>query len=151
MQNVLSVAKWFLSKESMTPKKLEKLCYYAQAWYVALFDNGPLFEEEIQAWVHGPAIVALRSEFQLYRWWKIIPRADFDDSDFADEEVSVLEAVYRTYSPLDGEQLEALTHHEEPWIKARGDKQPWETSTAPISLASMREYYGKKYEEAQND
>lgn len=150
MESVLSIAKWFLSKESMTHKKLQKLCYYAQAWYVTLFNDGPLFEEEIQAWVHGPVIAALYPEFSSYKW-EPIPQKDFDDSDFSDEEVSVLEAVYRTYSPLDGEQLEALTHHEDPWIKARADKQPWETSTAPISLASMREYYGKKYEEAQND
>lgn len=149
MQDVLSIAKWFLNKEPMTLKKLEKLCYYAQAWYVALFDNGPLFEEEIQAWVHGPAIVALRSEFQPYRWWEIIPRADFDDSDFSDEEVGVFEAVFRTYGPLDEDQLESLTMHEDPWMDARGDKQPWETSTAPISLASLGKYYRKKYDETQ--
>lgn len=150
MESVLAVAKWFLDKESMTHKKLQKLCYYAQAWYVTLYNNDPLFEEEIQAWVHGPVVAALCPQFADYRW-DLIPQQEFDDSDFSDDEVSVLEAVYRTYGPLDGEQLESIMRHEDPWIQARGDLKPWETCTAPITLASMREYYGKKYAEAQND
>ena len=31
---VSNVAKWFLSKESMTPKKLQKIVYYAYAWFL---------------------------------------------------------------------------------------------------------------------
>ncbi|MFP5528706.1 Panacea domain-containing protein, partial [Peptococcus simiae] len=54
MKSVIDVANWFLSKDSMTHKKIQKLCYYAQAWYCALYDGTPLFKEEIQAWVHGP-------------------------------------------------------------------------------------------------
>ena len=73
------------------------------------------------------------------------------DSDFSDEEVSVLEAVYETYGPLSGEQLESITHHEDPWIEARGNLKPWEPGTTPISIESMRKSYGKKYAEAQND
>lgn len=33
MRTVFDVAEWFLSKESMTNKNLQKLCYCAQAWY----------------------------------------------------------------------------------------------------------------------
>ena len=32
--------------------KLQKLLYYAQAWYLALYDV-PLFDDPIEAWVHG--------------------------------------------------------------------------------------------------
>ncbi|WFQ91019.1 hypothetical protein MFERI13461_00453 [Mycoplasma feriruminatoris] len=34
------ISDWFLSKESMTPKKLQKLTYYAEAWALALFNQG---------------------------------------------------------------------------------------------------------------
>ena len=54
MTNVRDIANWFLSHDSMTHKKVQKLCYYAQAWYCALYDGSPLFSDEIQAWVHGP-------------------------------------------------------------------------------------------------
>ena len=34
--SVFDIANWFLSKGEMTQKKLQKLCYYAQAWCYAL-------------------------------------------------------------------------------------------------------------------
>jgi len=34
--SVLNIAQCFLSKQGMTHKKLQKLCYYAQAWHLAL-------------------------------------------------------------------------------------------------------------------
>ncbi|WP_110558686.1 Panacea domain-containing protein [Helicobacter cinaedi] len=35
--------------------KFQKLLYYAQGYYTALF-NKPLFEENIEAWEHGPVV-----------------------------------------------------------------------------------------------
>ena len=43
------IAKCFLSKQSMEHKKLQKLCYYAQAWHCAL-EGKTLFSETIE---HG--------------------------------------------------------------------------------------------------
>lgn len=34
--SVFDVANWFLAHETMMHKKLQKLCYYAQAWFYAL-------------------------------------------------------------------------------------------------------------------
>ena len=149
MENVYTVAKWFLSQKSMTHKKLQKLCYYAQAWYCALYDGTPLFAEDIQAWVHGPVIPALYSVYVDYKWLDI-PAAPFDSS-FDQKTTDILEAVYNTYGNFSGDQLESLTHSEDPWINARGDKKPWETCTTVITCAAMREYYARKYEQAQND
>ena len=59
MASVFDVANWFLSKGSVTHKKLQKLCYYSQAWHCALYDGTPLFAERIEAWVHGPVIPEL--------------------------------------------------------------------------------------------
>ncbi len=150
MENIHDIANWFLSHDSMTHKKLQKLCYYAQAWYCALYDGTPLFSDEIQAWVHGPVIASLYPVYADYKW-TAIPKQDFDSSVFDEKVNAVLEAVYNTYGDLSGDQLESLTHSEDPWIHARGNLKPWQTSTAPISCASMREYYSRKYEQSQND
>ena len=53
MFTIFDIANWFLSKEGMTHKKLQKLCYYAQAWYLALYKN-KLIDGYFEAWVHGP-------------------------------------------------------------------------------------------------
>ena len=34
--DVVSIAAWFLTKDNMTLKKLQKLCYYSQAWFYTL-------------------------------------------------------------------------------------------------------------------
>lgn len=150
MENVHDIAKWFLSKDSMTHKKVQKLCYYAQAWYCALYDGAPLFPDEVQAWVHGPVVPALYPIYADYKW-SPIPREDFDASKLSPKALAVLEAVYNTYGDFSGDQLEELTHSEYPWKHARGDLNAWETSTNPISCSEMRKYYGRKYEQAQND
>lgn len=150
MLTVFDVARWFLSKESMTHKKLQKMCYYAQAWYCALFNEGPLFNEEIQAWVHGPVCPALYAKYSGYRWNEI-PKEEFDASNFSVNAVEALEAVYESYGEYDGDQLEWLTHSETPWQEARGNLKKWETCTNAISTEKMREFYWARYEADQND
>jgi len=149
VKNVREIANWFLYKESMTHKKLQKLCYYAQAWYCTLYDKGPLFEDEIQAWVHGPVIPSLYPVYADFKWTNI-PKSS-KPVRLDDQTVEVLDAVYNTYGGLSGDQLESLTHSEDPWKIARGNLQPWENCTKAIDIDDMRKYYGKKYEEAQND
>ncbi len=150
MVDVKDVANWFLSHEPMTHKKLQKLCYYAQAWYCTLYDGSPLFEDEIQAWVHGPVVASMYPQYADYKWTPI-PAIKIDNSSFEEDVINVLEAVYNTYGGFTGDQLESLTHSETPWINARGNLKPWEPSTSPITCASMREYYSVKYEQGQND
>ena len=150
MVNVRDVARWFLSQDAMTHKKIQILCYYAQAWYCTLYDGTPLFADEIQAWVHGPVIPSLYPVYADYKW-EPVPKENFDTSVFDAKVLDVLEAVYDTYGEFSGNQLESLTHSEAPWIQARGKLKPWEISTAPISCDSMREYYSRKYEQSQND
>jgi uncharacterized phage-associated protein len=42
----------------VTTWKLQKLVYYSQAWSL-VWDDEPLFPEEIQAWANGPVCPAL--------------------------------------------------------------------------------------------
>ena len=66
----IMIAKYFLTKESMTQKKLQKLVYYAYAWYIVSFNNNVnrikhlLFIEKPEAWVHGPVF---RTLYDAYR------------------------------------------------------------------------------------
>lgn len=91
MENVHTIANWFLNKEAMTPQKLQKLCYYAQAWYCALYDGTPLFEDEIQAWAHDPTIASLYPE-RINCWWLEIPKQK-EPPCLCEKEVVVLDAV----------------------------------------------------------
>ena len=153
MLNVLIIAAWFLYQSSMEHKKLQKLCYYAQAWHCVL-EGEPLFSDVIEAWVHGPVIPNLYRKYKQYGWQNIPQVRDFDDEVFSSGTLEVLKAVYDTYGGLTGLQLEALTHSETPWQHARGEfypDYPMATCTNPISIDDMRDYYAMLYERAQND
>ena len=140
MIGVREVADWFLSHSGMEHKKLQKLCYYAQAWHCAL-EGEPLFTERIEAWVHGPVIPELYSKYRGYGW-QIIPQVNgFDESKLSSQAQEVLRAVYETYGGLTGMQLETLTHSESPWQRARGGlypDYPLATCTNPISIEDMK-------------
>ena len=59
MASVFDVAAYILDKKGpMTAMKLQKLAYYVQAWQL-VWEEEPLFYEEIQAWANGPVCVSL--------------------------------------------------------------------------------------------
>ena len=148
--NVFLVAEWFLHKQSMTHKKLQKLCYYAQAWHIALL-NRSLFSETIQAWIHGPVIPALYAVYADYGWDKIPSVEGNASSHFKTDTIEVLEAVWNTYKDFDGNQLEALTHSERPWQMARNGIPATEPCENQITNESMHDFYIKLYRTSQND
>lgn len=148
MENVYDIANWFLFRESMSNKKLQKMCYYAQAWYAALY-NKILFRERIEAWVHGPVIPKLYNEYKSYGW-DLIPSPKEQPS-FCENVEELLESVYLTYHDLTGYELELLTHSEDPWINARNGIGCLVPSNNSISFEDMHNFYLKLYEEGQND
>lgn len=142
---VFDVAKYFLQKSnpnserSITHLKLQKLVYYAQAWHLAIKGKA-LFNEKIEAWIHGPVTPELYNSYKIYGFNVIdppkLPKVDLDkpQRDLVDE-------VWQIYGGLSGRVLETLTHQEDPWIKARGNASPESPSNNTISLDSMRLYY----------
>lgn len=144
--SIFDVANWFLSMSSMTPKKLQKLAYYAQAWSYALY-NRPMFTgngSEFEAWAHGPVSQALYNRYKEYGW-NPISKID-DDSTINDQEtLDLLQSVWMTYGDKTANELEALTHQEDPWKIARRGLSEGERSHNIISPADMRRYYRSIY------
>lgn len=141
---ITDVANWFLSKESMTHKKLQKLCYYAQAWGLALF-NLRITDSRFEAWVHGPVSPGL---FQLYKefYWHPIPRYTGVLAEFNEESLELLNSVWQRYKDCDGEELEQYTHQEQPWLEQRIGIAPEMPSSNVISENTMQKYYKAQYD-----
>ena len=47
--DITDVADWFLLKGNMSNKKIQKLCYYAQAWSLTLLDQDIASHSEFEA------------------------------------------------------------------------------------------------------
>jgi uncharacterized phage-associated protein len=149
--DIFEVADWFLSKESISPKRLTKLVYYAQAWSYTLFDKPLMFNTdgsavEFEAWAHGPANKALLQKYQAYRW-NGIPLTPDNSNVFSRPEIELLESVFETYGSYSPIEIENLTREEEPWQKARrrAGVSAGERANEVISPVEMRDYYSRIY------
>ena len=124
------IAYIFEKLEEVTPLMLQKLLYFIQGVYSALYEK-PIFEEDCRAWVHGPVYPEV---YELFRDFKYNP---IDDARFAlldgtadaltEKEKTVIDLVVNTFGMYGGKVLERITHNEDPWIEARkgyGDSIP---------------------------
>lgn len=142
MNTVFDVSNWFLSKESMTHKKLQKLCYYAQAWSYAICPE-PISDAVFEAWIHGPVCRQLYNEYKAFGFENIPQPVNPPKFSLAWEEF--LEDVWLTYGDMTANSLEALTHSEPPWQKARLGVAPDEPCDNIINPQDMAEYYRSIY------
>lgn len=138
------IAYVFEKLEEVTPLMLQKLLYFIQGIYSALYGR-PIFEEDCRAWVHGPVYPEV---YELFRDFKYNP---IEDARFAllegtadaltEEEKNVIDLVVNTFGMYGGKVLERITHNEEPWKEARkgyGDSIP---SSELLPKERIMKYY----------
>lgn len=142
MESIYDVARYFLTRESMTHKKLQKLCYYAQAWHMANF-GVPLVSNCFEAWIHGPVSPDLYDRYRMWGWEPIPQVAE--EVVFKHKNTPLfLDKVYEVYGCYTADELESMTHAETPWRQARGGCSASAYSRNPISLSVMRDYYSER-------
>lgn len=122
----------------ITPLKLQKLLYYAQAWSL-VFKGEALFYEDIEAWVHGPVIPPVYQRYKHHAY-NLIPQEDLS-SKLAANEIDILNLVLTSYGKQSAKFLEELTHSEYPWLRAREGLRADQISSKKISIRDMRSYY----------
>ena len=137
--DVFDLANCFLAIEAMTHKKLQKLCYYAKAWYLAINDEN-LINESFEAWVHGAVQPALYQKYRSYGF-QLIPMFHGDISRLPEEFLSFSREIFDSYGEFTGDELEKINHQEAPWIKARGNLKPWQSGNTVINEDDMKKYY----------
>jgi uncharacterized phage-associated protein len=113
--------------------------YYAQAWYLA-FEDKPLFDEDFEAWVHGPTIPALFYEYKEQFGFKPILK-EVEKPEFPQEVQEFLDDLSDDYFFRDAYELELMVRREDPWIKTRGELPRDEPCRAIISKELMKAYY----------
>ncbi|HEY3297296.1 MAG TPA: type II toxin-antitoxin system antitoxin SocA domain-containing protein [Armatimonadota bacterium] len=114
------MAEYFLAKrdddagELISNLKIQKLVYYAQGVYLALF-NEPLFPESIEAWTHGPVVPDLYHEYKGYGDKAIDPPTGIDFKKYNKRTREVLDEVYAVFGQFSAWKLRQMTHKESPW------------------------------------
>ena len=141
MVSVIDVAAFILKKTGeITTWKLQKLVYYSQAWSL-VWDEEPLFEEEIQAWANGPVVPVL---YDYHKGKFKLGPGDIpgDYKKLSSTQVDTVTEIIQTYGKKSGQWLSDLTHSERPWQDARHGVPPTKRGEEVIELDSLAEYYG---------
>lgn len=135
------VADYFLSLtdddagDLISNLKLQKLVYYAQGFHLALYKK-PLFDETIEAWMHGPVIPELYRKYKKY-CDSFIPKPESLSMDKYGRKVKeLLDEVYKVLGQFSAWKLRGMTHEEPPWKVAyqQGDR-------TPISQQGLADYF----------
>jgi len=136
MANVFDTATYILEKMgTLSTMKLQKLCYYCQAWSL-VWDDKPLFDEEFHAWENGPVCKELFHKTQG-RFSVSASDENGNSSNLTDEQKATINSVLDYYGGHDAQWLSRLTHMEEPWKEARS-----KSVDEVITQESMAMYYG---------
>jgi uncharacterized phage-associated protein len=143
----LDIARYILAAayengDVVTNLKLQKLLYYAQAWYLVHHDGKKLFSDDIEARKFGPVIKEVYERYKSYTRSPIdeltceddITKLDPADSEYMDKFLG----EFMDYAAL---TLGNIIHNEAPWKEAFDENNP-EASTV-ISTDSLYGYYSK--------
>ena len=79
--------------EDITPLALQKLLYYTQGFYSAFYD-GPIFDEDCEAWVHGPVYKKIYFKYQDYRYDPINYEGRINKSKLSDSLKNIIDHFF---------------------------------------------------------
>lgn len=144
MLSCYDVARYFLAKSSpdsgdlISNLKLQKLMYYAQGYHLAVFGK-PLFNEEIQAWLHGPVVADLYHCYKQYGNGALPFENNLKVHLYTTEQAEFLDRIYAEYGQFSAWKLREMTHEEEPWVKSYESGMNF-----PISLDVLFGFFSKQ-------
>lgn len=131
--NVHTIANYFLyldqqhNGDGISNLKLQKLVYYAQGFYSAIFDR-PLFTENIEAWTHGPVVSDLYQTYKNHGSSLIPANQEMEPPMIDNKSLELLNEVYDVFGQYSAWKLRDMTHEDKPWIDHEND-----ASTIPLS------------------
>lgn len=137
--------------KSLTIMQLLKLVYISHGWSLALL-NGPLVDEEPEAWQHGPVFPSIYRAFRRFGSSPITelastPFGPLAAADLSDQQRSVVQSVVRGYGDMHAFALSRMTHQPDtPWARTYRDGAG---SSDDISNAVIAEHYRKLAHERQ--
>ena len=137
--SVFDVTAYIVNKlGEMSALKLQKLAYYCQAWSL-VWDERPLFRENIEAWANGPVI---RELFNFHRGRFRVSAVEIGNPDVLTAvQIETIDAVLDYYGDKSAQWLIDLTHIEKPWKDTRKGMPCSERGNRVIPHDAIAEYY----------
>ncbi|MCD4714062.1 MAG: DUF4065 domain-containing protein [Clostridiales bacterium] len=142
-----SACNYIISRSvEITPLALQKLLYFTQAFH-KVFEGNFMFDEDCEAWVHGPVYREIYSKYRNRGYNPIEDSLEqFDCFDLTESEREVIDAVINYFGCYSGKILETMTHIEPPWKDTRAGLSENEVSNRIIRKELIERYFNQVYE-----
>jgi len=139
-----SVVQYLLYKcVEITPLALQKLLYYSQAFNCAI-NKEFLFEDDCEAWVHGPVYKTIYEKYKGYGYNPIEEELNvYNFKLLTNDEKDLLDSIVNNFGCYSGKVLEEMTHIESPWKDMRKGLRDDEPSNRVISKESIENYFSE--------
>ncbi len=129
--------------ESVSNLKMQKLLYYAQAWYMVNNSGSVLFDDVIEARKFGPVVPSVYDKFKKFKRNPIrVVVKEEDLLELSQKQKDYLKAFYDDFMPCSTTDLISMTHNEKPWQEAYALGM-----NTPINTNTMYSYYSQMYNE----
>ncbi|EES91584.1 MULTISPECIES: type II toxin-antitoxin system antitoxin SocA domain-containing protein [Clostridium] len=142
-EKIDSVVKYILYKcVDITPLALQKLLYYCQGFY-KVFNGEYLFNNDCEAWVHGPVYKSIYHEYKNYGYNPIEENIEFNHGELTEIEREIIDNIIINLGCYSGKILEKITHSEMPWRTTRKGLDANELSDRIINKELIGEYFNE--------
>ena len=121
--------------ETISNLKLQKMLYYLQGFFIAVFDK-KLFEEPIEAWQYGPVVRDAYFHFKEFGPGSISLKEGEKIISLTEPEAELFKDVMEEYGQFSAIKLMNMTHEELPWKKTFSENPQGE-----ISYELLKEYF----------
>ena len=132
MAHVFDVAQYIVNKLGrISTIKLQKLVYYSKAWSL-VWDEDPLFDEEVQAWANGPVVPVLYKAHKGL-FFSPLKFEGANPDNLTETQKETIDTVIDSYGRKEPQLLVALSHSERPWRMHRTGLRDYEIGHEVIS------------------
>lgn len=137
MTKVLNVAQYIYdyyletTKDKIDELKLHKLLYFCQREKLALV-NEPLFEEDMEGWVHGPVSTETRA------YYVHESGINYNTESLSDEDAYIVRNIIEQYGNIASWRLRDMSHEEISWKNSRLGLTDNERGNRKIKLEDIK-------------
>ena len=146
MISIKTVAQYIIKLCSDDPQgisnmKLQKLCYFTQAWYLAEHHK-PLFSDDFEAWIYGPVSRLLYNHYRHFGKDPITIKPDSREiSLLSHDEKAFIKKIFHKYGKFSAIELMVESHKDPAWTNARNGVSPNAQCSHLISKEEMEKSY----------
>lgn len=130
--------------EGVTPLKLQKLLYFAEAASLSLFDK-KLFKENVEAWKYGPVVSTIYHQYKDHLNTSLVNPSGEYTKITDPKAISIIKGVWELFGRYSAGELVGITHNHAPWKDTYREDE-----NRIITSEVLRDYYKSIFEFKDN-